>query len=167
MSDMPLPPIKYVHGGALNGSENRQAPGVRTSGLPDEPIRIPVRQEELSIGTETVDTGRGVRVEKKVHEEPHAIDEMLRREEVDVRRVAVDRIVDHADAPQARYEGNTLIVPVLEEVLVVEKKLRIKEEIHITKTTRDEHKSEVVSLKSEEISIERFDERRPDESDDA
>jgi uncharacterized protein (TIGR02271 family) len=167
MSDMPLPPIKHVHGGALNSSENNQSSGVRTSDLPDERIRIPVRQEELSIGTETVDTGRGVRVEKMVREERRAIDEVLRREEVDVRRVAVDRIVGHAEAPQSRYEGNTLIVPVLEEVLVVEKKLRIKEEIHITKTTRDEHKSEVVSLKSEDISIERFDERRPDEGDDA
>jgi len=36
----------------------------------------------------------------------------------------------------ARQEGNTLVVPVLEEVLIVEERLPIKEEIHDTRTGR-------------------------------
>lgn len=121
-------------------------------------VTIPVHREELHVGTRSVDTGRGVRVHKAVVEHPCRIDETLQRDEVSVQRVAVDKIVALDDAPAARHEGDTLIVPVLEEVLVVERRLRIKEELHITTTRRQEQYSETVFVKSEEVSIERFDE---------
>jgi stress response protein YsnF len=70
----------------------------------------------------------------------------------------VDRIVPLDAAPSTRYEGDTLVVPVLEEVLVVERRVRIKEEIRITRTRREEHHAETVMLKSEQVSVERFDE---------
>jgi hypothetical protein len=50
------------------------------------------------------------------------------------------------------------VVPVLEEVLVVERRLRIKEELHITRIRREERHVESVLLKSEQVSVERFDE---------
>jgi stress response protein YsnF len=124
----------------------------------EEQVRIPVRQEEIVVGREAVDTGKGVRVTTTVHERPEVVDEVLRREHVEVRRVPVDRIVPAGEAPQPRQEGNTLVIPVVEEILVVEKKLRVREEIHVTTTTRDESVSETVCLKSEEVSIQRFDE---------
>ena len=52
-------------------------------------------------------------------------------EEADVRRVPVNRIV--SEAPQTRQEGEVTIVPIVEEVLVVEKRLLLKEEIHIVR----------------------------------
>ncbi|MCM0044674.1 MAG: DUF2382 domain-containing protein, partial [Burkholderiaceae bacterium] len=52
----------------------------------------------------------------------------------------------------------TLVVPVLEEVLVVEKRLRLKEEIRITARATVRHATEQVVLRSEQVSIERFDE---------
>lgn len=121
-------------------------------------VTIPVHQEELQVGTRTVDTGRGVRVSKSVTERPVQVDEILQRDEVEVTRVAVDRMVASGEAPESRYEGDTLIVPILEEVLVVERRMRIKEELHITKVKREERHSETVILKSEEVSVERFDE---------
>lgn len=77
--------------------------------------------------------------------------------EVVVKHVPVDQIVSLAEVPNTRYEGETLIVPILEEVLVVERRLRVKEEIHIIKKKREERHSEPVFLKLEEVSIERFD----------
>lgn len=133
----------------------------RACGGNEAPMTIPVRQEEISIDTETVDTGRGVRVTKTVRDRPVVVEEILRREQVDVRRVPVDRIV--ADAPPPRREGATLIIPVVEEILVVEKKLRVTEEIHITTTAHEEPTSEVVNLKSEEVTIQRFDENKTGE----
>ena len=50
-------------------------------------------------------------------------------EEADVRRVPVNRVI--TEIPQTRQEGDVTIVPVVEEVLVVEKRLLLKEEIHI------------------------------------
>jgi uncharacterized protein (TIGR02271 family) len=120
-------------------------------------VTIPVRQEELHVGTRTVDTG-GVRITRSVAEHPVEVDQILRHDELSVTHVPIDRIVAAADVPATRYEGDTLIIPVLEEVLVVERRLRIKEEIHITKAQRETRHAETVFLKSEEVSVERFDE---------
>lgn len=119
---------------------------------------LPVHQEQLRVGIRTVDTGRGVRVSKSISEQIVHIEETLLHDEVDVRHVPVDKIVALGEAPASRYEGDTFIVPILEEVLVVEKRLRIKEEIHITRTRRPERFSETVPVKAETVSIERFDE---------
>ena len=126
--------------------------------LAQDPLRVPVIAEELAIGTRTVDTGRGVRVHKTVVEQPVTIDERLARDEVEIRHVPVDRIVAPDEAPANRYEGDTLVVPVLEEVLVVERRVRIKEELHITRTRHEERHQEEVVLKAEQVSVERFDE---------
>ena len=120
-------------------------------------VTIPVIREELNIGTRTVDTGRGVRISKTVTEMPFQVDEILHHDEVSVRHVPIDRIVAVGEAPVSRYEGNTLIIPIVEEVLVVERRLRIKEELHVTTTRRDEHYAETVMLKSEQVHVERFD----------
>jgi len=126
-----------------------------------DPMRIPVAAEELAIGTRTVDTGRGVRIHKTVIEQPVTIDEAFGHDEVQVRRVAVDRIVAPDEVPATRHEGDTMIVPVLEEVLVVERRVRIKEELHITRTRREERHQQQVVLKAEQVSVERFDESGP------
>ena len=124
----------------------------------DSSIVIPVLREDVHVSVRQVDTGRGVRVHKTVSEQAHKIDETLMRDAVNVRRVPVDKIVSLTEAPVARQEGDTLIVPILEEVLVVEKRLRIKEEIHITRSARAEPYSDTVMLRTEEVFIERFDE---------
>ena len=121
-------------------------------------LRIPVIEEQLAFGTRVVETGRGVRIHKTVSEQPVTIDERLSRDEVEVRHVPVDRMVAAGETPANRYEGDTLIIPVLEEVLVVERRLRIKEELHITRTRHEERYQETVPLKVERVDVERFDE---------
>lgn len=121
-------------------------------------IVMPVVREDVHIGATQVDTGKGVRIHKTVSEQPYQIDETLMRDAVNVRRVPVDMIVALSEAPVARQEGDTLIVPILEEILVVEKRLRIKEEIHITRTAQAEQFADTVMLRSEHVTVERFDE---------
>ena len=117
-----------------------------------EEVVVPVVEETVSFRTQERETGK-VRVEKTVREEERVVDVPLTATEVEIRRVAVDRMVD--EPVSERREGDTLILPVFEEVLVVEKKLRLKEEIHITtKRTTREH-SERVTLRKEEVAIER------------
>ena len=123
----------------------------------DAAVTIPVIQEEIQIGTRTVDTGRGVRISKTVTELPFEVNEMLHHDEVSVRHVPIDRIVAVGEAPASRYEGDTLIIPIVEEVVVVERRLRIKEELHVTTTRREEQYAETVMLKSEQVHVERFD----------
>lgn len=120
---------------------------------------VPVMEEELRVGKRVVETGR-VRIHKTVHEHEEVVDEPLMREEYDVERVPIDEFVDGPVGP--RHEGETLIVPVLEEVLVVEKRLVVREELRITRRQTEERRPQRVKLLSEEVSVERTD---ADESD--
>ena len=69
-------------------------------------------------------------------------------------RVAVDRAVD-SPVP-VRHVGDTIIVPVLREVLVVEKQLRLVEELHIRKKRTERHQAQTVTLRKEEATVERL-----------
>ncbi len=121
----------------------------------EEVVVVPALREEARVAVREVEAG-GVRVHKTVNEHPHMVDAYLRHDELVVEHVPVDRIVPLSEAPVARQEGATLIVPILEEVLVVEKKCRIKEEIHITRNQRTEHHVEPVVLRTEDVEVERF-----------
>ena len=120
-----------------------------------EAVTLPVLQEQLHVGTRVAGTGRGVRVHKHVRSHPRQVDQTLWHDELDVRHVPVDRVV--SAPPAARYEGDTFIVPVLEEVLVVEKRYRIKEELHITRLRRSSRHQQTVPLRAEHLTVERFD----------
>jgi uncharacterized protein (TIGR02271 family) len=129
---------------------------------PEEQGTVPVVREELAVGKRTVETGEGIRVTKTVSERQQVVDELLAKEDVAVERVSVNRVVDAANIPGIRQEGSTIIVPVLEEILVVEKRTFVKEELRITSTRREVREPEKFVLRSEEVSVERFDER-PDQ----
>lgn len=122
-----------------------------------EELVLPVLEESVQVGRRLVDTGRGVRVHTRVTEHEQVIDEPLLQEELVVERVPIDRIIT-GPRPTQHFEGETLVVPVLEEVLVLEKKLRLKEEVRITRRARQMHAPQKVNLESEEVTIERFDE---------
>ncbi len=113
---------------------------------------VPVMEEELRVGKRVVETGR-VRIHEDGHEHEEVVDEPLMREEYDVERVPIDEFVDGPVGP--RHEGETLIVPVLEEVLVVEKRLVVREELRITRKRTEERRPQRVKLLSEEVSVER------------
>ena len=114
---------------------------------------IPVVTEELVVGRQAVETGR-VRVTKVVHEEQETVDQPTVTEEVVVERVPVNPFVEAAPAP--RQEGDTLVLPVLEEVVVVQRKLLLKEEVRVTKRRTESRQPQTVNLRREEVKIERI-----------
>lgn len=118
-------------------------------------MTVPVHEEQLQVETHEVDTGRGVRISKRVTERPETVSRELWHEEIDVVRVPVNSIV--AEPPQVRHEGDTMVVPVVEEVLVVEKRYRVKEEVHIKRRRQTEVHEATVPVKAEELTVERFD----------
>ncbi|MCA1566415.1 MAG: YsnF/AvaK domain-containing protein [Acidobacteria bacterium] len=118
----------------------------------EERIVMPVIAETLDVQKRKVQAG-GVRVRKIVHEREEVVDEPLMREEVQVKRVPINRVVD-APVP-VRHVGNTMIISLLEEVVVVEKRLMLKEELHITKGEIETYKPQRVTLRSEEAVVER------------
>lgn len=128
--------------------------GVSAGSNLEQAVVVPVVQEELVVGKQAVETGR-VRLVKTVAEREEVIDEPLMREHVEVERVPVNQVV--AGPVAVRYEGDTMIIPVLEEVVVYEKRLVLKEELHVRKVATQERQPETVTLRQEQVTVERVD----------
>jgi uncharacterized protein (TIGR02271 family) len=120
----------------------------------DDTRVIPVIEETLDVQKRRVETG-GVRIIKVVHEREEVVNVPRVREEVTVERVTLNRLVD--TPVSMRQEGDTLIIPLLEEVIVMEKRLMVKEELRITKHRIEEQASQQVTLRREEVVVERLD----------
>lgn len=117
-------------------------------------LTVPVVEEQVRVEKRTVETGRA-RITKRVHEREEVIDEPLMREEVAVERVLVNRPWE-GEPPSVRYEDEKMIIPILEEVLVVEKRLMLKEELHVWRVQRTVHEPQRVTLRKEEVTVERI-----------
>ncbi len=114
-------------------------------------IVIPLLAEELKIARKKVLTG-GVRVHKTVAERTETIDEPTLREDVQIERVPINKFVDAP--PEIRHEGDTIIVPLLEEVLVIEKKLVLREEIRVITRRETVRQPQQFVLRSESATLE-------------
>lgn len=121
--------------------------------LSGESLVLPVIVEQASVQKQIHITGR-VRIRKTVQEREEVVDEPLLQQTVQVERVPINRIVE-GEIP-VRYEGDTMILSVLEEVLVVEKRLMLKEELHITQRRTEVHQPQQITLRSEDITVERI-----------
>jgi uncharacterized protein (TIGR02271 family) len=130
-----------------------------TSGEPGRPpLVLPVIQEALDVQTRTVEMGR-VRIRKVVHEREELVDPPLQRDEVVVEHVPMNRMVE-GPIP-VRYEGDTMIVSLLEEILVIETRLLLREELHITTRRTETHTPARVTLRHEDVTIERVETPAP------
>lgn len=131
----------------------------RTAHLPAADISengglvIPVLVETVDVRKRKRVTG-GVRITKRVTTEDRLVEPMRAEETVEVERVPINREV--SEPPPVRQEGDTTIVPILEEVLVVEKRLVLREEVRITRKRREISERYRVTLRREHADIERL-----------
>jgi uncharacterized protein (TIGR02271 family) len=131
---------------------------------------IPVVEETARIDKREVQTGR-VKVHTVVETSEQMVREALSSHNVKVTRVPVDQPV--TTVPEIRTKDGITIVPVLEEILVVEKRLILREELHIKQEVSHETVEVPVSLRKQRAIVERLDaqgqktteEKRDDERD--
>jgi uncharacterized protein (TIGR02271 family) len=114
---------------------------------------IPLAEEELRLDKRMVTTGK-VRIRTVVDVEEEMAQASLEGETVEVTRVPVDRIVDQP--PAIRTENDVTIIPILEEVLVVEKRLVLKEELHVRRRATTENVEVPVQLRKQRAVVERI-----------
>ena len=128
----------------------------RTSKAVDEAV-IPLVEESLLVGKREVETGR-VRVSVTTDVQEQVVRETLRSEKTEIERVLVGReIAEGEQAPTVRQEPDgTVVVPVLEEVLVVERRLVLKEEIRMRVLAVDEAVEQPVAVRRQRASVERL-----------
>ena len=125
---------------------------------------IQLAAEELAVSKQRVETGR-VSVTRVTREQEHAIDELLTHETVEVSRTPIGMSVE--TMPSVREEGDTIIIPVVEEVLVVERRLFLKEEVRVRRVRTTERHRETVTLRHQEAVITRRPAEQGDNNPDA
>jgi len=120
-------------------------------GTQDDPT-LRLLAEEVHVTKETRETGR-VHVSTQTHEREALIAEDLARERVEIETIPVGRRINAV--PEVRQDGDTTIVPVVEEILVVERHLMLKEEIRIKRVRTIERHQETVVLRHQEAVVTR------------
>jgi stress response protein YsnF len=146
-------PKDQTHADRVRGEETSNTAEFHDVRREGESIVVPVVEEELSVGKRVVEEG-GVRVTRRVEEHEEIIRQALKRENVEVVRVPVNRVVDGVEP--VRQEGDTIVVPMVEEVLVVRKQLVVREELHIRKRVREEEKPQRVVLRKQVVEVEKL-----------
>jgi uncharacterized protein (TIGR02271 family) len=129
-------------------------PAVRppaVEGTQDDPT-LRLLAEEVHVTKEMRETGR-VHVSTQTYEREALIAEDLARERVEIETIPVGRRINAV--PEVRQDGDTTIVPVVEEILVVERHLVLKEEIRIKRVRTIERHQETVVLRHQEAVVTR------------
>lgn len=123
--------------------------------MSDEPAEtvIPLIEERLKIERAVRETGR-VRVVVATTAEQRLVEETLRRREVEVIRTPIGRTV--TEAPPVREEDDSLVIPVVEEVLVVERRLVLREELRLRLKLTERQETATVTLRRQDATIERL-----------
>jgi len=147
---LPSPPLAAQDDGSY-----RVAYDLTRFQVTDEMV-IPVTQEEVHVDKREIE--QIVRISKTVRTEDVVVDEPLHREDIDVEHVMINRYVD--EPLSVRHEGDVTIIPLVEEVLVVEKRLLLREEIRVARRKTTVNNPQVYTLRREDVQIERDDEAK-------
>lgn len=119
----------------------------------NDQVVLPLHAEEVSVEKKRIVTGQ-VKVGTVTRESEQLVEELLEQEHVEVERTAIGKQVDKA--PPVREEGDTLIIPILEEIVVVERRLLLKEELRIRRTREKQPYQERVVVRKQEAVITRL-----------
>lgn len=122
---------------------------------PHDTTTIPVVEEVLDVERRRIE--RGVRIRKTTEQHTQVIDASSVESDVNVERVAINRVV--SEPLPIRKEGDTIIIPVLEETIVCEKRLVLREELRVTVRRHEEHHPQEVTLRRENIVVEPINEK--------
>jgi stress response protein YsnF len=138
-----------------NSADGGYQIGLRWAELTDPDARsleVPLLAEEASVQVKTVERER-VRVRRKIITENRVVETPVWSEHIAVETVPKDALVDRM--PEVRQEGDTLVVPCVEEVVVVERRLRLREEVRIRVVREQVNDRQTIALRRHQIEVER------------
>jgi uncharacterized protein (TIGR02271 family) len=127
---------------------------LRGNGGEEEELRVQRLEEELRAGTREREAGR-VNVRKRVRTERERVRVPVRREQVRVERVPVER----REVSEVEIGEDEFVVPFMEEEVVVEKRPVVKEEIRLRKEIVEDEEVVERDVRKEEIDIDDHTER--------
>jgi uncharacterized protein (TIGR02271 family) len=130
---------------------HREAAEAAPHRLEEESRRIPLRDEEIEVRKHREKVGEVV-IRKDVVEEQRTIDVPVTREEIKIERHTVDRPAE-GPMPSPGHEEEVLRVPVYEDVVDVEKRQHVHEEVVVSPedVTTHEHVTETIRREVPEL----------------
>jgi uncharacterized protein (TIGR02271 family) len=121
-------------------------------------IVVPLHAEELSVAKRRIVTGR-TRISTVTRQQEKRVQAPLTRELVEIERRPVGRPVE--SMPSVRHEGDTIIIPVVEERLVVERRLVLKEEVRVRRIRKTEIHQERAMTRKQDVRVARLPAKEP------
>jgi uncharacterized protein (TIGR02271 family) len=126
------------------------APGPRSDST--DTLTLQLHAEDISVTKRRLLQQR-VRVATETRTRDVLVDEPLTHEKVVVEHVSVGRYVDAV--PDIRQEGDLMILPVVEEEIVVTRRLFLREEVHVRRTQISTNHVETVTLRVQKAVVTR------------
>jgi len=123
----------------------------RADTVDQDTLRVPVTEEQLTVGTREVEQGR-VRIHKDVIEEEQAVNVPLRQEEVHIRRRPVDTTYA-GTVPADAFQDVDIEIPVRGEEADVSKQAVVREEVEVHKHVREEQQRVADTVRREEVHV--------------
>ena len=118
-------------------------------------VVILLAEEAVSVTKREVDTGR-VQVALTTETQTVVAREILRGRRVEVERVPVGRTLAEGEAaPVPHEEGDTLVVPIVEETAVVVKRLVVREEVRLRFVPTEQPFEQAVDVRRQHATVER------------
>ncbi len=112
---------------------------------------VPLVAEAATVSKRFRTTGR-VRVKVRTETERRTLTEVLAGEEIEIERVPRNTQIEAV--PQPRTEDGVTIIPLVEEQLVVEKRLVLVEEVHLRRVHTKQTVNVPVELRAERADVE-------------
>jgi uncharacterized protein (TIGR02271 family) len=129
--------------------DNPRSPA--SGSVPGQPDTLEIKQEEAEIQKSRILTG-SVKIRTLVETFEDRVAAEVERQDVEITRVPVGRVV--TTRPDVRFEDDMTIIPILEEELVVEKRLILREELHIRRKKTSETIEMPVMLRRDKVNVE-------------
>lgn len=129
---------------------------IESAGSPE--VVLPLHEEQASITKQPIVTGR-VRISRVTHEHGQLLNEALVREQIEINRTPIGQLIEAM--PPIRQEGDVIVIPIVEEILVVERRLVLKEEVRVRRVRTSKNYGERVMLRRQEAVVSRDQFERP------
>lgn len=131
---------------------SRSAPGTTDEIAAGEDVVVPVIEERLVAETPWKAAGT-VHLRLRTEEAAQTVGAEIAREDLEIAEVEIGRVLAAGESPAPRQEGDTLVIPVVEERLVVAKERVLAREVRMTKRTATEHREVTDTVRRQRVEI--------------
>ena len=122
---------------------------------PSGGVVVSIAEETVAVSKREVETGR-VQVALTTETQTVIARETLRGRRVAIERIPVGRTLAEGEAaPVPHEEGDTLVIPIVEETAVVVKRLVVREEVRLRFVPTEQPFEQAVDLRRQYATVER------------